>query len=200
MVSPKGVPRWWRDADRELRIGSGGWAVAVSACGLGRASASWALWRMAVGAALFPCSPGGLPHPGLMVAYGCSGCQGGMTADFGAIFKRFDWLPRSDESSVQELRRIPAGGGVRVNSRPADWGRCRRCRRSTGALCWARRWLRLLAISLSRLSGTTTITATNIMPIPTTSITPIPVIRHTPYPGEPAPRLSRRAGAGEAGH
>ena len=38
-------------------------------CGAGRASASGMLWRMAVGAALFPCSPGGLPHPGLMVAY-----------------------------------------------------------------------------------------------------------------------------------
>ena len=27
LVSPKWFPRWWRDADRELRIGSGGWAV-----------------------------------------------------------------------------------------------------------------------------------------------------------------------------
>ena len=52
LVSPKGVPRWWRDADRELRIGSGGWAVACVRCGFGRASASGALWRMAVGAAV----------------------------------------------------------------------------------------------------------------------------------------------------
>ena len=36
----------------------------------------------------------------------------GYGGGFGAIFKRFDWLPRSDESSVQELRRIPAGGGM----------------------------------------------------------------------------------------
>ena len=102
LVSPKGVPRWWRDADRAIRIGSGGWAVLVSACGLGRASASWALWRMAVGVALFPGSPGGLPHPGVMVAYGCSSCQGGMGADFGRIFGR--------KAEVGGNARMRAGG------------------------------------------------------------------------------------------
>ena len=70
-------------------------------CGAGRASASGMLWRMAVGAALFPCSPGVLPHPWLMVAYGCSGCQGGMAADFG----------RRAESSGNV--RMAAGGGMR---------------------------------------------------------------------------------------
>ena len=49
------------------------------------------LWRMAVGAVLIPGSPGGLPHPGLMVADGCSGCQGGVAADLGRIFGRFGW-------------------------------------------------------------------------------------------------------------
>ena len=73
-------------------------------CGAGRASASGALWRMAVGAVLFPWSPGGLPHPGLMIAYGCSGCQGGMELDLGAIFGR--------KAEVSGNARAPAGGGM----------------------------------------------------------------------------------------
>ena len=91
LVSPKGVPRWWRDAVERYGSDPVGGQLLVSACGFGRASASGALWRMAVGAVLFPGSPGGLPHPGLMVAYGCSSCQGGMAADFGAILGNWDW-------------------------------------------------------------------------------------------------------------
>ena len=93
MVSPKSFPRWWRDADRELRIGSGGWAVAWSVLAPGaRPRRGCGGWRSGQ---RFP-GRRRLPHPCFRLAHWSSGRKGvgvNELRQFWGSFRGYDGMP-----------------------------------------------------------------------------------------------------------
>ena len=98
-----------------------GGQLLVSACGLGRASASWALWRMAVGAAL-PLFAGRVAASVFDGNGRMFRLSRGYGDGFGAIFR----------ATVGVQRERPDAGWRRVNSKRPDWGCC--CPAMTGDL------------------------------------------------------------------
>ena len=88
-------------------------------CGAGRASASEMLWRMAVGAALFPCSPGGLPHPCFRVMDGCSGRKGAGVINGGEFLNSGGRI--GDGAGIEGCR-APAEAGIGAAGRAVAAG------------------------------------------------------------------------------